>query len=122
MEGKHPALLFARHAKPGNGRPIKKLVGFQTVRLGAGEKTEIEYELSPCEHLSSANEDGVMVMEEGSQILLVGDKEHPIHNYSRCSIIILEPRWGCNFARNNRLPTSNVWNQEHRICNNLLRK
>ncbi|KAJ6398830.1 hypothetical protein OIU77_019572 [Salix suchowensis] len=78
MEGKHPALLFARHAKPGNGRPIKKLVGFQTVRLGAGEKTEIEYELSPCEHLSSANEDGVMVMEEGSQILLVGDKEHPV--------------------------------------------
>ncbi|KAJ6774354.1 SUGAR HYDROLASE-RELATED [Salix purpurea] len=67
-----------RHAKPGNGRPIKKLVGFQTVRLGAGEKTEIEYELSPCEHLSSANEDGVMVMEEGSQILLVGDKEHPV--------------------------------------------
>ncbi|KAJ6919892.1 hypothetical protein NC651_013740 [Populus alba x Populus x berolinensis] len=45
---------------------------------GGGEKTEIEYELSPCEHLSSANEDGVMVMEEGSQILLVGDKEHPV--------------------------------------------
>nr|CAJ65923.1 xylan 1,4-beta-xylosidase [Populus tremula x Populus alba] len=78
MAGKHPVLLFARHAKPGKGRPIKKLVGFQTVKLGAGEKTEIEYELSPCEHLSSANEDGVMVMEEGSQILLVGDKEHPV--------------------------------------------
>nr|XP_034890459.1 probable beta-D-xylosidase 7 [Populus alba] len=78
MAGKHPVLLFARHAKPGKGRPVKKLVGFQTVKLGAGERTEIEYELSPCEHLSSANEDGVMVMEEGSQILLVGDKEHPV--------------------------------------------
>ncbi|XP_011011484.1 PREDICTED: probable beta-D-xylosidase 7 [Populus euphratica] len=78
MAGKHPVLLFARHAKPGKGRSIKKLVGFQTVKLGAGEKTEIDYELSSCEHLSSANEDGVMVMEEGSQILLVGDKEHPI--------------------------------------------
>lgn len=78
MAGKHPVLLFVRQANPGNERPIKKLVGFQTVKLGAGEKTEIEYELSPCEHLSSANEDGVMVMEEGSQILLVGDKEHPV--------------------------------------------
>ncbi|KAG6776017.1 hypothetical protein POTOM_019520 [Populus tomentosa] len=78
MAGKHPVLLFARHAKPGKGRPVKKLVGFQTVKLGAGERTEIEYELRPCEHLSSANEDGVMVMEEGSQILLVGDKEHPV--------------------------------------------
>ncbi|KAJ6735718.1 SUGAR HYDROLASE-RELATED [Salix viminalis] len=59
VEGKHPALLFVRHAKPGNGRPIKKMVGFQTVRLGAREKTEIEYELSPYEHLSNAKEDGV---------------------------------------------------------------
>jgi len=37
MAGKHPVLLYARHAKPGKGRPIKKLVGFQTVKLGAGE-------------------------------------------------------------------------------------
>ncbi|KAJ6685536.1 BETA-D-XYLOSIDASE 7-RELATED [Salix purpurea] len=78
MAGKHPVLLFVRQAKLGNGRPIKKLVGFQTVNLNAGENAEIEYELSPCEHLSSPDDRGLMVMEEGSQFLIVGDKEYPI--------------------------------------------
>ncbi|KAJ6730378.1 SUGAR HYDROLASE-RELATED [Salix viminalis] len=78
MAGKHPVLLFVRQAKVGNGRPIKKLVGFQTVNLNAGENAEIEYELSPCEHLSSPDDRGLMVMEEGSQFLIVGDKEYPI--------------------------------------------
>ncbi|KAG5250953.1 beta-D-xylosidase [Salix suchowensis] len=64
MAGKHPVLLF--------------LVGFQTVNLNAGENAEIEYELSPCEHLSSPDDRGLMVMEEGSQFLIVGDKEYPI--------------------------------------------
>ncbi|CAK7347109.1 unnamed protein product [Dovyalis caffra] len=36
MAGKHLVLHFARHAKPGKGRLIEELVGFQTVKLGAG--------------------------------------------------------------------------------------
>ncbi|KDP20226.1 hypothetical protein JCGZ_09858 [Jatropha curcas] len=78
MAGKHPVLLFLRQPELGNGRPMKKLVGFQTAKLNAGEKVEIEYKLSPCEHLSRANEDGLMVIDEGSQFLNVGDKEYPI--------------------------------------------
>ncbi|KAI5597766.1 hypothetical protein BDE02_02G087300 [Populus trichocarpa] len=78
MAGKHPVLLFVRQANPGNERPIKKLVGFQTVNLNAGENAEIQYELSPCEYLSSPDDRGMMVMEEGSQFLLIGDKEYPI--------------------------------------------
>lgn len=78
MAGKHPVLLFVREATLGGGRPIKKLVGFQSVNLKAGESAEIEYKLSPCEHLSRANEHGLMVMEGGTQFLLVGDKEYPI--------------------------------------------
>eukprot|EP00257_Ricinus_communis_P012509 XP_002535159.2 probable beta-D-xylosidase 7 [Ricinus communis] len=79
MTGKHPVLLFARQDKPGSGGPIKKLIAFQSVKLNAGENAEIEYKVNPCEHLSRANEDGLMVMEEGSQYLLVGDKEYPIN-------------------------------------------
>ncbi|XP_050212687.1 probable beta-D-xylosidase 7 [Mercurialis annua] len=79
MTGKHPVLLFTRQEVFGSGSPIKKLVGFQSVKLDARENTDIEYKLNPCEHLSSANEDGLMVMEKGSQYLLVGDKEYPIN-------------------------------------------
>jgi hypothetical protein len=48
------------------------------VVLGAGERAEIEFEVSPCEHLSRANEDGLMVMEEGRHFLVVDGDEYPI--------------------------------------------
>ncbi|XP_022768308.1 probable beta-D-xylosidase 7 [Durio zibethinus] len=78
MAGKHAVLLFMRQAKAGNGRPMKQLVGFNSVDLKAGEKVEIKFELSPCEHLSSASEDGLMVIDEGSHFLSIGDKESEI--------------------------------------------
>ncbi|OMO94252.1 hypothetical protein COLO4_16442 [Corchorus olitorius] len=78
MAGKHAVLLFVRQAKPGNGRPMKQLVGFNSVDLKAGEKAEIKFELSPCEHLSSANENGLMVIDEGSHFLSIGGKESEI--------------------------------------------
>ncbi|XP_034890458.1 probable beta-D-xylosidase 7 [Populus alba] len=78
MAGKHPVLLFARQTKQGNGRPRKQLVGFHSVQLIAGERAEIEFEVSPCEHLSRTNEDGLMVMEEGTHFLVVEGQEYPI--------------------------------------------
>ncbi|XAR48573.1 Non-reducing end alpha-L-arabinofuranosidase [Bertholletia excelsa] len=78
MDGKHPVLLFMRPAQGRNGNPIKQLIGFHSVMLKAGERAELEFELNPCEHLSRANEDGVMVVEEGSVSLLVGDEEYPL--------------------------------------------
>ncbi|KAL2232018.1 UNVERIFIED_CONTAM: putative beta-D-xylosidase 7 [Sesamum indicum] len=79
MAGKHPVLLFVRHGRPDDGRPVKQLVGFQSVSLNARERAEIEFVLNPCEHLSSANEDGVMVIEEGYRFLVVEGKEYPIN-------------------------------------------
>ncbi|XP_052190975.1 probable beta-D-xylosidase 7 [Diospyros lotus] len=78
MDGKHPVMIFAKQAKPRNGSPKKQLVGFQSVRLKAGERTEIEFVLNPCEHLSRPNEDGLMVIEEGSFFLTVGNTKYPI--------------------------------------------
>ncbi|XP_052202519.1 probable beta-D-xylosidase 7 isoform X2 [Diospyros lotus] len=79
MEGKHPVLLFVREGgTPRKGKAIKQLVGFESVRLKAGERAEIEFELNPCEHLSRANEDGLMVIEEGPRFLMVGDEEWPL--------------------------------------------
>lgn len=78
MAGKHPVLLFVRQKKVRNGNPVKQLVGFESVKLNAGETAQVGFELSPCEHFSRANEDGLMVIEEGSYLLVVEDQEYPI--------------------------------------------
>ncbi|KAH1122918.1 hypothetical protein J1N35_006078 [Gossypium stocksii] len=78
MSGKHPVLLFARQGKVGDGRVKKQLIGFQSVVLSGGERGEIEFEVSPCEDLSRANEYGVMVMDEGRHFLVVGDDKLPV--------------------------------------------
>jgi len=78
MVGKHPVLLFIRPKNQKSGNPVKQLVGFQSVMLDAGEMTHVGFAVSPCEHLSRANEDGAMIIEEGSQVLLLDDQEHPI--------------------------------------------
>lgn len=79
MAGKHPVLLFVRNSrKRRNGVAMKQLVGFQSVSLNGGEKAEVEFVLNPCEHLSRANEDGLMAIEAGSRYLVVGNEEHPI--------------------------------------------
>ncbi|KAI9097969.1 hypothetical protein K1719_025740 [Acacia pycnantha] len=78
MEGKHSVLLFTRHAKQRSGNPIKQLVGFESVMLGAGERAQVGFEIRPCEHLSRASEGGSKVIEEGSHLLIVGDEEYQI--------------------------------------------
>ena len=77
-ESKQPVLLFMRPAQLKYENPIKQLVGFESVNLKAEERAEIEFVVKPCEHFSSANKDGLMVIEEGSYNLLVGDREYPI--------------------------------------------
>lgn len=78
MSGKHPVFLFARQRQIKVGSPIIQLIGFQTVRTGAGERTEVEFVVSPCEHLSKADENGLMVIEEDSYLLAVGEIEYEI--------------------------------------------
>lgn len=79
MSSKHPVLLFVRPGKVTNeNNPVKQLVGFESVRLDAGERGEVEYVISPCEHLSRAEMDGVMVVDEGVHFFVVEDQEYPI--------------------------------------------
>ncbi|KAK3438059.1 hypothetical protein EUGRSUZ_F02442 [Eucalyptus grandis] len=78
MVGKHPVLLFVRHAKPSSRSPVKQLVAFQSVELKGGETVEVRLALNPCDHLSRADENGVMILEEGRRFLRVGDQEYPI--------------------------------------------
>ncbi|KAL8058448.1 hypothetical protein ABFX02_03G018900 [Erythranthe guttata] len=83
MAGKHPILLFLRHDQG------KQLVGFQTVKLGAKEKANVEFRVNPCEQFSRAIEDGTMVIGSGLQHLVVGDQEFPIPtNYKSMNVFL----------------------------------
>lgn len=80
MAGKHPILLFMKHKiSQGDTASLKQLVGFQSVSLNSRERGVIEFVLNPCEHLSTANEDGLMVIEEGYRYLVVEDKEYLVN-------------------------------------------
>ncbi|KAE9605903.1 putative non-reducing end alpha-L-arabinofuranosidase [Lupinus albus] len=79
MMGKHPVLLFMRQTKHRHGNPIKHLVGFKSVKLDGGERSEVRFKLNPCEHFSIANEAGLKVIEEGSYLLLAGEEEYPLY-------------------------------------------
>ncbi|GJQ98702.1 probable beta-D-xylosidase 7 [Tanacetum coccineum] len=75
----HTVLLFAKwDGKDLNEHAIKQLVGYKRVSLGGKERGEVEFVVKPCEHFSSANEDGLMVIEEGTRSLVVGDQEYSI--------------------------------------------
>lgn len=78
MDGKHPVLLFVKPEKLRDGKPMKQLVGFESISLKAGGRGEVGFTVSPCEHFSRANKEGLMVIEEGSYSLVVGDEEYPI--------------------------------------------
>ncbi|KAM3354566.1 hypothetical protein ACQJBY_025330 [Aegilops geniculata] len=75
MDGRHPVLLFLRWPNATDGRPASQLIGFQSVHLKAEEAAQVEFEVSPCKHLSRAAEDGRKVIDQGSHFLKVGDDE-----------------------------------------------
>jgi len=79
MAGKHPVLLFLKQIIGRNGNPMKQLVGFESVKVEAGETRELGFEVSVCEHLSRANESGVKVIEEGGYLLAVGEEQYTIN-------------------------------------------
>lgn len=79
MAGKHPVLLFVRSSGgAGSMYPRKRLAGFESLTLGAGETDEIEFVVNPCEHFSYADKDGEMVIEGGRLHLVVGEEDYPI--------------------------------------------
>ncbi|KAD6119497.1 hypothetical protein E3N88_10768 [Mikania micrantha] len=78
MDGKHVVLLFVKQNDVANGKPMKQLVGFESVETKVGERSEVEFVVSPCEHFTTANEEGLMVIEEGIRYLYVGDQQYPI--------------------------------------------
>ncbi|KAL2920504.1 putative beta-D-xylosidase 7 [Bienertia sinuspersici] len=79
MAGRHPVLLFARTDKQNDENPVKQLIGFETVSLNGGQVRDIMFTVSPCEHLSAANKDGLIAMDRGVYFLVVGDVDCQIN-------------------------------------------
>ncbi|KAK8447626.1 hypothetical protein SEVIR_8G110600v4 [Setaria viridis] len=75
MDGKHTVLVFLRWPNATDGRPARQLVGFQGQHLKVGEKANLRFELSPCEHFSRVRRDGRKVIDKGSHFLKVGRHE-----------------------------------------------
>ncbi|KAL8151437.1 hypothetical protein V2J09_021245 [Rumex salicifolius] len=75
MVGEHPVLLFLRPSKQTEGSPLKQLIGFQRVKLKGGAAVTTEFVLNPCDHFSTANEDGLMVIREDVYNLVVGENK-----------------------------------------------
>ncbi|XP_020242085.1 probable beta-D-xylosidase 7 isoform X1 [Asparagus officinalis] len=76
MDAKHSVLLFLRRDYVRGGAPRKQLIGFENVHLKARDKSDVEFDINPCKHLSRIEEDGRMLVDEGPHFLMVGDKEH----------------------------------------------
>ncbi|XP_057783699.1 probable beta-D-xylosidase 7 [Salvia miltiorrhiza] len=72
MAGKHPVLLFVKSGGP-SMYPRKRLIGFESLTLRAGQSEDIEFVVNPCEHFSYADEQGKKVIEQGTLHLVVGD-------------------------------------------------
>ncbi|CAM8900993.1 unnamed protein product [Rhodiola kirilowii] len=79
MDGSHVILLFARLPKSVPGTPEKQLVGFSRIHTTSHESTETTILVDPCEHLSTADEQGIKVLPSGDHILMVDDDlEHSV--------------------------------------------
>ncbi|XP_062183467.1 probable beta-D-xylosidase 7 [Phragmites australis] len=78
MDGKHSVLLFIRWPNTKSGRPASQLIGFRSQHLKAGEKANLRFEVSPCEHFSRVREDGRKVIDKGSHFLMVDNHEMEI--------------------------------------------
>ncbi|KAG0469641.1 hypothetical protein HPP92_015727 [Vanilla planifolia] len=58
------------------GEACQTVIGFEKISLNAGEESQVEFVLSPCEHFSHAMEDGRKVLDKGgSYFLVVGEEE-----------------------------------------------
>ncbi|KAG0541270.1 hypothetical protein BDA96_02G001700 [Sorghum bicolor] len=75
IDGKHTALMFLRWPSATDGRPTRQLIGFQSQHIKAGEKANLRFEVSPCEHFSRVRQDGRKVIDKGSHFLKVGKHE-----------------------------------------------
>ncbi|TVU25763.1 hypothetical protein EJB05_28271, partial [Eragrostis curvula] len=75
VDGKHSVLMFLRWPNATAGRPVSQLIGFRNEHLKVGEKANLRFDISPCEHFSRVREDGRKVIDKGSHFLRVEEHE-----------------------------------------------
>ncbi|PUZ44399.1 hypothetical protein GQ55_8G087000 [Panicum hallii var. hallii] len=78
MDGKHSVLMFLRWPNATDGRPSSQLIGFRSQHLKAGERANLRFDVSPCEHFSRVTEDGKKVIDRGSHFLMIDNHEMEI--------------------------------------------
>ncbi|KAJ6854161.1 putative beta-D-xylosidase 6 [Iris pallida] len=76
MDGSHVVLLYSRSVSSMKGSPKKQLIGFERVHTTAHAAAEVEIVVDPCRHLSTANEQGEMILPLGAHVLMLEKLEH----------------------------------------------
>ncbi|CAH9130659.1 unnamed protein product [Cuscuta epithymum] len=77
MKGSHTVMLFSRPPQVHNA-PLKQLLVFEKVHLGANEEGVVRFSVDVCKHLSVIDEVGKKKIPLGYHSLLVGDLEHSL--------------------------------------------
>ncbi|CAK9275996.1 unnamed protein product [Sphagnum jensenii] len=87
MDGKHSLLLFSETPTAGiKGAPLRQLLAFETLYLGADEQRQLTFNIDPCTQLSTVKEDGTYMLDTGTHILTVGSAKHSVVIVSADSI------------------------------------
>jgi beta-glucosidase len=63
--GTETVLWYVRDPEASITQPIRRLVAFQRIEIGAGRSTQVSLEIDPQEHLSYPDTDGKRVLEPG---------------------------------------------------------
>uniref|UniRef100_A0A0D9XRJ2 Fibronectin type III-like domain-containing protein n=1 Tax=Leersia perrieri TaxID=77586 RepID=A0A0D9XRJ2_9ORYZ len=75
MDGKQTVLMYLQWPTANGGRPARQLIGFRSQHLKVGEKANLKFDVSPCDHFSWVSETGEKVIDRGAHFLIVGDEE-----------------------------------------------
>nr|BBF89979.1 putative auxin-induced beta-glucosidase [Oryza rufipogon] len=84
-DGAHTVLVYAAapassaaEAAAGHGAPVRQLVAFEKVHVGAGGTARVEMGIDVCDGLSVADRNGVRRIPAGEHRLIIGELTHTV--------------------------------------------
>lgn len=77
-DGSHTTMLFVRSPSGTDSSPLKQLVGFERVHVGAGQTVQQVFEVQACKHFSQVSSTGERLLSSGWHDLLVEEEKYTV--------------------------------------------